>query len=342
MIHYLKILGILAAIALTFTSTTDACTTACVDAHNYRIFGLKFETFGFAFFSVTLLCQIFSPNYKILSKITAALLGSALGAEIWFIYIQQYKIGHLCPICLSIFFTLLFVTALFVIPYFIQLFQLKTKGESIMKHRSLIKKAAAYSASLVLGFIIAFSGTVNAAAPANSALSVRNEIAFGNRNSHIEIYLFTDWACPSCKKLEPVLAEILPAINNQAKFTFVDFPIHKETLNFVPYNLSFMVYNKDKYLQLRDMLTDISNRTMEPDDKLVQKEASRFNVNYNELHFSKINEGNQFFKEIAEKYDINATPTLVIVNTRTSKNKTLAGTTEITKENILQAIKQLH
>ena len=66
----------------------------------------------------------------------------------------------------------------------------------------------------------------------------------GKTDSSVTVYFISDWFCPGCRKAEPEIERMYPAVAKLARVAFIDYPIHPETANFTPYNLQFLVYEK--------------------------------------------------------------------------------------------------
>lgn len=171
--------------------------------------------------------------------------------------------------------------------------------------------------------------------------NLQSKIAFGKLDSKIDVYLFTSWGCPACKKLEPMLPTILPEIEKKARIIFVDHISDTKTLNFAPYDLAFMVYNKPKYLEIREMLRKVGMETETPNDQQIEKAAAKINVQLKQLHYADVERGIDFFKQLSTTYDISKLPTAIIVNTVTKKQEKLSGTADVTAANILKAIDEV-
>ena len=338
---YLIISGIIAAgLILTTISFLKLCSEECAAGHTYHLFGMTFETFGFIFFGILGVIHFFAKNNSFLGYIQFLLLASAVGAEGMFIIVQKYEIGTWCPVCLII-------AALVLIGAIVQGFawnkqnQYMSRSENQRKIMKTIWNRIAPVAAIGAGFIVAFFGVVKHDALQAAQEALRDKLAFGNGKSDIEIYLFTDWACPACRKLEPEVEKIAPEIMKDNQFFFVDHVIHPETLNFIPYNLSFMLNNKPEYFKLRHMLGEISKETSTPSEDQITKGASKLGVTFRELNYADVATGTKYFKTLGEKFKIKGTPTMVLINKETKKGKKLAGNDEITKENILKSISAL-
>ncbi len=328
-------IAIVAAFLLTILSMTGLCSEECAEGHKWKLFGMPFELPGLFFFAGLGIFHWIARDNTRFQFYELLAVTAAIGAEIYFIYIQKIHIGTWCPICLAI----AACVAILFMSLYGRLFLLKTATqENTMKplFRGLFTTSA-----LFIGLLTAFIGTTKYDAMEAAQTSIQDNIAFGAKDSDVEVYLFTDWACPACRKLEPLLKKNSKVITQDAKLYFIDHAIHPETLNFIPFHLSFMVNNKPQYFELRDMLTEISVETGSPTEKQVTDAAAKLGVNYKELNFADISLGVKFFKALGEKFKVEGTPTMVIVNTNTKKGKKLTGNNEITAENIQKAITAL-
>ena len=333
-------LAIIAGFILAIISWMEVCSQECAATHSYRIFNLKFEDIGLVFFPALLMLHFGSLIKSYLSYFAGLMLAGALGAEMIFIYAQKVLIGHWCPICLSIAATIGVASLAYFLGY---VRNLKSSVNESRRSEIMLnlRKGLTTTAAIVIGFIIAFFGLGKIDELKAGENSIKDSIAFGNKKNNIDVYFFSDWECPACRQVEPKLKELIPLITNKARLTFVDFTIHQASLNFTPYNLSFMIHNKSKYLDLRDGLTKLSVETETPTDEQVEEIAKKFDVHYKQLNYSDVALGLKYFKTLGREFDIDSTPTLVLVNEKTKKGKKLYGVAEITAENITQAIKKL-
>lgn len=336
-VYVIVTLALAAVIALTVLSWMKLCSQSCAEGHQYRLYGFKFETVGLVIFPTMLLFHLVSPWLRILATATGWMLCASLGAEIVFIYAQKYMIGSWCPVCLSIAAALVCASGAYFYEYcnrFEESFEHEDKGQ-IMHH---IYKGLSGIIILVAGFLFAFGG-IGKYHPLQAAENeIKEKLAFGKLNSPVEVYVFTDWACPGCRKLEPMLEAALPDIMKQARVIFVDNPVHPETLNYSPYNLSFMIHNKPKYMKLRGALTDLSEETKTPSDEQVAALAQRLGASYKQLSYSEIALASKYFNYLVEKLEVEGTPTVVIVSKAQKKGKKLSGTGEINEAAIQKAI----
>lgn len=239
LLYFLTLLALIAGFILTIISYIRLCSSQCVGTHDYRIWGVHFETIGMVFFPLLLFFHILAWRHSFSGLITAAFLVAALGSELVFIGVQKFMIGSWCPVCLSIAATVALASLYY-------LFSLGTNNNFALngKPKGALMNDSGRTVLMGIVFVMGFTSSlfgISKIDPMESAQSsVKESIAFGNEKSAIEFYLFTDWQCPACRKLEKNLGKIVPSIVENYKLVYVDFPIHPETMNYTPYNLSFM------------------------------------------------------------------------------------------------------
>lgn len=332
LLFHLATLGIIIGVVLTGVSWFKLCSQSCNQAHNFRLFGLPFEITGWAFFA----CLAFfhfkgrsSPFYRRLAGLSIA---GGLGAETFFIFLQKYTIGSWCPVCLSIAGTI----ALIGICY---LFLNQRKPNEDLMNKLL--NVGLLTAVFTVGFTASFFGISKIDQLQAVEDVIKEKIKFGNTSSPVQVYIFTDWACPACRMVEPAIEAMAPQLMKEAQITFVDTVVHPETLNYAPYNISFMANSKPKYFQIRDALGKLSVKTKKPTEDQVRKTIAPLGVQYVELPFEDITLAMRYFEELTDKFKVTGTPTIAIVNTSAKKGKKLAGVEEITEANVLKAIQAL-
>lgn len=330
-------ISILAGLMLSIFSWLGICLEQCSGTNQYVLFGLPFGLVGIAFFILLLSLNTLSLHYPFLSTLVSWMLASALGAEVVFIAIQKYQIGQWCPVCLSIAFSLLIAGITFITSYihtFCSALQNHNQGQ-IMRS---IKTGLTSISFFMIGLIVAFFGVAKPDLAHAAATAMKDRLALGDKTSPVEIYVITDWFCPSCHKTDPYIEELYPNLQSKAKIYFIDFPIHRETLNFSPYHLAFLINNKDQYFQARHLLVNIAKKTKSPTDEDINREAQKLNLTFKELPYLDVKTGLEFFDKVTDQYDISATPTVVITNPKTNKTVKLEGSKDITEKKILNAI----
>src|ERR1700761_8723537 len=92
----------LAGLILSILSWFELCVEHCSANQSYHLFGFPFAIIGMAFFTTLLLFHFLSIHKALFSRLVGWMIGTAFGAEIMFIIVQKYQIGHWCPVCLSI------------------------------------------------------------------------------------------------------------------------------------------------------------------------------------------------------------------------------------------------
>lgn len=336
---WLICLALIASLLLSILSWLELCVEHCAANQDYRLFGLPFAPVGVVFFIILIGLHFLSRRYSFLSQIVGWLIASALGAELMFIAVQKYQIGHWCPVCLSIAASIIFAALVLIIGYLRNLpINDHNRGEMMQK---IMKSFATSFSFVVLGFLLAFKGIYKADLQAAAINDIKERIAFGTKNSPVEVYFVSDWFCPSCKKIEPLIEQVYPKIKSKVTFYFIDYPIHKKSLNFSPYNLAFMLNDKSQYFKARAMLLELSEKTESPTDDEIMKLASKQGLKFKELSFVDIKTGLEYFEKIVQKFDLRATPVVIITNPSKNSIVKLEGRDEISEEKILNAVEKL-
>lgn len=316
-------ISMLAGLTLSIMYKLDICTEACSDAAVYKIFGLDFSLFGILFFGTTLVLQIFRKRFQLLHLVLLMMMFSSAGAELYFIWLQKYEIGKWCPICLSI------ATAVYcgcaVLSY-------ETLRSGSMK--SKLKRIALILVALTIGITASIVGVAKEADAAS-------DLFLGKSRSNVTVYFVSDWFCPACKALEPRIEDIYQSIHKQVRVSFIDFPIHRESNNYTPYNLQFLMFEKAKYPKLRAALATVAKQTKKPTDAQVQAVIAPLGVKLRQLDNSDILYGMQHNITVYRGYDVNATPSVIVVNEKTKKHKTLVGGNQITSQAVKDAISEI-
>lgn len=331
---------ILVGFILSILSWVEVCVEHCTANEDYQLFGAPFAVTGLLFFTALFFLHAFSFRYPVLKKGVAWLLASAFGAELMFTWIQKYEIGRWCPICLTIASIIAIAGGILALGYFRNLNTKIENGnkEEIMKK---ILQGVTTISFIFFGLAIAFFGVSNPNSVEAVAEDIKAKLAFGKKDSPIEVYFFTDWYCPACLKVDPIIEKLYPKIRPKATFLFVDFPIHKKSINFIPYNLSFMMNNKSQYFRARKLLNDLAEKTDSPKEAEVMELAKKDGISYKEITFIDIRSGMDFFEQVAKKFGIKSTPALVIVNKKSQKTTKLEGAEQIKADKIKKAIKSL-
>jgi len=152
------------------------------------------------------------------------------------------------------------------------------------------------------------------------------------------VFIMTDWFCPACRQAEQEIERATLATEKKAKIVFVDVVIHPETLNYTPYNLSFLMYEKNRYMELRKVLLSLTKKTKEPTPEDVQQAIAPLNITYKPLTFLAATKGMKFYDTLVKEFKVNSTPTVIVRDAKTKKIVQLVGIKEITEANIVKAV----
>lgn len=335
---FITLAAMIIATGLAYVSWLGICTEECAKSHSYRLYGFTFEFIGMVYFPALAIAHILSKRYPIFQTLASAMICAGIGAEILFIYVQKYLIGTWCPICLSI-AAVLVVAGLSYFTEFIYEIVKKRKNKGFLM--SCLFRGSLNTFAIAAGFFLAFAGLAHHNELKAEEDAVKMNIAFGNPNSPIDVYIFTDWLCPGCESLEPTFEKTIPVIMPKSHIVFVDDPVHEATLNYTPYNLSFMVNNKAQYFPLRRAMHALANEKKEPTDKDIAAMAAKYGVQLRELNYGTVAMATKYFNHLIKKFNIEGTPTVIVYNRDTKQSKKLEGRPQIDQEKIVEAITAL-
>jgi uncharacterized membrane protein/protein-disulfide isomerase len=328
-----------AAWILSAMSWLGICSDGCEETHLYRLFGIPLSPLGVGYFTLCGLAFLTRERFRLSGFLIPLLLSGALGVEFVLVWIQKYVIGKWCPMCIGIALsvgTACVLIALERLPGVAT--QIRgAEGNIVMKR--LAGKTVLILLAFLAGMGISATGLSKPDAFA-AGMSVKS-LAFGDTESSSEVYIVTDWFCPACRAAEPEILKGARKAMRQAKVVFVDYPIHPETLNYIPFNLSFIVREKEKYLQVREALATLARKTKEPTPEDVQAAVSPLGVKYVPLNYADVLAGLQYFSTLVNKLKVPGTPSVVVQDSRTGKTKTLYGMSDITSENIQKTVAEV-
>lgn len=322
----------IAGMVLAVLSATDLCNFGgCTTAHEYRFFGIHLAAVGVTFFGLLAALMLLSLRLPLAGTLILPLLAAGAGAEVVMIHLQKNVIQAWCPLCVGIAIDVFLLCALQIYR-----FLLDSRRPPLMNRRAFFSKLLLTVVALLSGFSISFVGISRpeAAVP-------QMNTSLGKQNAKVEVYVFSDWLCPICVRIEPAIEAAFPTLEKKARIYFIDKTIHQEAMNFVPYHLSFLVNEKPKYLQLRKALFALAKKNRNPSLADVQGAIAPLGVTYKQLSFMDVSQMMASSQALSARFKVNATPTVVITNSATKKTKTLVGGSEITQDNLLKAVKSL-
>ena len=321
---------LLSGLILSLLSATDLCSFGgCTEAHSYRFYGVRLPILGCSYFVV--LTGLVAARPQLAQFLADCMLAAGIGAELVFIHLQKNVIGAWCPLCLGIAAVIL----LLILIRLSNLLPLSRRNTS-MPGKLVFGKPLLLLTVAALSFVLTLGGMSQP-----QALASDLNITLGKQNSKVEVYVFSDWFCPSCIKAEPAIEAAFPTISRKARVTFVDKAIHAEAMNFVPFHLSFAAKEKEKYLELRRALFALAKRTKTPTNEDVRTAISPLRVTYQQLSFLDVTQTMARFQALSDKFKVKGTPTVIITNSSTQKTRTLYGAYEITTEALIKAVKEL-
>ena len=336
------------------------CNGACTDAANYRLFGLRFASVGVPFFVFAILASCFrnrheqrqlqslcpSTTRRSYHRIFDFMLAGAVGAEYLFLYIQKNLIGHYCPICVVIAAAVGAATIIRVGEVVMQ--KSKSPLRSVGKRSVLIALYVVFM--LVVGYsglTLAIAGTSNNAESGNSstsqtrALSEKIWLTTPVKASDVEVYFVTDWFCDFCRKSEPVIENMLPAVSKVARFTFLDDPIHKESKNFIPFNVSLLLNDKTRYSEGRKALLELAGKTKVPSYEMVKTAFEQKGITLHLANYSDVVDLSDSTAAFLKRNKVTMTPSVVVANRTNGESRVLSGIENITEGMVLMTIKRL-
>lgn len=327
-IQIISALLVVAGLTLAILSATDLCSfNGCSDAHQYRLFGISLPLVGTLYFCILGVAMLLSARFGLFARLEQLTLASGAGAELVMIHLQKNVIEAWCPLCLGIAAVVYLLCIISILRFVIDSQEVNkmTKGKLLSRFMLIVVAAA-------VGFGISFVGIRK---PEAAGI----DTSLGKQGSKIEVYIFSDWLCPICLRVEPEIERTLPQLGKTARIFFIDKPVHQESMNFVPYHLSFLFHEKAKYLQLRKALFDLAKINRNPSLQDVQGAIAPLGVTYRQLSFMEVSQSMAKSQALATEYKVTGTPTVMFVNKAKKQSKKLVGGKEITAENLLKALK---
>lgn len=321
-------LAVLSGLALSIVSLFKIC-SSCSETANYRVFGLDFGWFGIGYFALMTMAVALRKRSEWFCWFSTLLVFSAAGAEARFIWIQKYEIGQWCPICLSL------ATAVF----FACIGTVWERFRTISVKGATMKSKLVYLVLVSLFFVTGLGAALTGVQ--KEADAAEQDLYLGRTSSPTTVYFVSDWFCPACRKAEPAIEKMYPELAKSVRIGFVDFPIHKETTNFTPYNLQFLTFEKKKYISLRKALADLSLKTKTPSEEEVKSAVAPLGVKLRPMSYSDTLYGMQSNLMVYRGYNVHSTPTVVVANDKTKKNKLLVGDVQINLAAVKAAIAEV-
>lgn len=151
------------------------------------------------------------------------------------------------------------------------------------------------------------------------AISTNDQPSLGSADAPVTIVAFTDYQCPSCAAMHPVLEQLVKEYGNKVRLVTRDFPLSQHTEAFKAAEAAEAAREQGKYWEYIQIL--LHNQSALTVDKLkgyateLSLDRTRFD---NALDTGKFTESVQRDVEDGMKLGINGTPTIFINGRRVS------------------------
>lgn len=198
-------------------------------------------------------------------------------------------------------------------------------------------------AFLVMMAALAF-GLVGTGVAVSQQLAYGKETGFtwfGKRESKVQVFFVSDWFCSYCRKAEPIIESLAPTVGKVAKYTFLDMPVHRESLEYIPFHLSILDGDKRKYFEGRKALLELAAINRNPEVREVRRVMAKHGINFQMADFASVAQASNQAVTLLRKNGVRMTPSVLIVNEETNEKRVLSGLNEIQEPYIIAAIHSL-
>ncbi|HOD35022.1 MAG TPA: thioredoxin domain-containing protein [Syntrophales bacterium] len=274
--------------------------SVCGDSCTYlqgTLLGFDLRWAGVAFMAVVMVMSFLKKDLPLLF-----LLAAGIGAEAYLVGFQVYH-GVYCPYCL-LFGAILLI--LFIVNFRMQ----------------RVRQAALGILGGFLIFLIFFEGM---AAPAYAGDTFVPSFGSGP----VQVRLYTDYFCGPCSALEPQIAKSIEELVRQKtiRITFIDTPIHKETILYARYFLYVCGEEKDfrKIMSARHTLFDAA-RSGITDPQGLEAHLAKDGIRYKRID---VKPTFDVFNGYLKEEGIRSTPTLTV--NKGGKRETYKGVPDIAR-----------
>jgi thiol:disulfide interchange protein DsbA len=252
-------------IILSFLGIVDmAYYIGCSDSCEYLrgdLFCIDLKYMGFAF-----MLFLAGLAHLYFFQVVRLLVAGALGGELYLLGYQLYQ-GMYCKYCL--------LFAGLVIGAFLVNYEpagdwtrrkrwLYLLGEINMGRRNRRYPLIVFT---LLGFVIFILGFSGSTTPAYGEQIIP---AYGGGT--MEIRFYSDYFCPACRLVEPEIEPFMSNLTakNKARVSFMDVPIHKESLLYIKYFLYYAKGNEsfEEVIRFRKILFEAAEKGVRTEQDL--------------------------------------------------------------------------
>ena len=326
---------ILTGLVFSLLSGTDFCSTqGCAVLHGVESYSLSMSVWGIIFFVFLLMLEPFI-KYNFLSALDTMLLSCALGIEIILLWLQ-WSSRTWCPICLCVAATILLLCINKLCA------AVKKTGFLKIKKRFATARGVLAPVGLSVGLMIAQQGVKVDLKPEPLLLSAESTsaamlapciIKTGNRPA---IRIYSDYLCPTCRKQEDVIDEIITAASDKADIYFCDLPTHgRDSRIYISCFIACFLgdCNPDNILPARDILFELADCGIK--DRILIETTLQQNDICFKIDPEAINTCCNAMKFLAATDNIHLTPTVVVEQIEGRKETFSGG---FSKEEVLNAL----
>lgn len=166
-----------------------------------------------------------------------------------------------------------------------------------------------------------------------------SKYGIGNKNSTVAVFIFTDWVCPACRQSEEEMSRFYPKLMKISTLYFIDLPIHKETFNFIPYGIQYLLHNQGRYLQVRNALFNLSAKNQAPSQIDIENATK---VKVGSITFGETDAGMKFHSRITKEIGVSTTPYLVVANLKKKQLVRFDGKNDIAPEKVFKVVEAMY
>lgn len=123
---------------------------------------------------------------------------------------------------------------------------------------------------LVVGFIVLSSSKK----PVERATVERGGVATGSATPKATLVEFSDFQCPACKTVDPVVRQLVEKNSRQLKFIYRHFPLPQHQLAFKAAQASLAAANQGKFWSYKEKLFEKQEELKESDFEEIAKQLS--------------------------------------------------------------------